>query len=172
MAIYMYFGGWCECSTEQPPSICVDCIQGYVGGGCTYTDKTGNLVQPEDCSPYDIGKVKYSCQLEARNADACFEIYQPVCGNDARDYPNSCFACMNEHVAFYFEGQCSEVLIDDKVYCRMDEDCACGVDIETGDCFYGNKNYVDTGRQCPDFCTGIAGNLAIECINNVCTQTS
>lgn len=171
LAFYLYFGGPYTCSTEQPPILCIDCVQGYIGGGCTYTDEYGNLVQP-DCIPYDMSKEKHNCQPESRDVDVCIEIYQPVCGNDAETYSNSCFACMNERVAFYFDGECSEVLINKEVYCRMDEDCACGVNNETGNCFYGNKNYVDTSQQCPDFCTGIGGNLVIDCINNRCTQIS
>jgi hypothetical protein len=59
---------------------------------------------------------------------------------------------------------------DTKTYCNSDDDCACGVYIETGDCFYGNKDYVDITEQCPDFCTGIAGNLKIKCVNSTCVQ--
>lgn len=55
-----------------------------------------------------------------------------------------------------------------KMYCQLDEDCACGVDRETGKCAIGNKRFIDTSRQCPDFCSGIAGNLRIKCINNIC----
>jgi len=55
-------------------------------------------------------------------------------------------------------------------YCEKDTDCACGVHIKTGNCFYGNKNYVNTEQQCPDFCTGIAYNLMIKCVNNECKQ--
>ncbi len=54
--------------------------------------------------------------------------------------------------------------------CSSDDDCACGKNINTGDCFYGNKNFVDTKQQCPDFCSGIAGNLVIKCVNNKCKQ--
>lgn len=57
-------------------------------------------------------------------------------------------------------------------YCEQDTDCVCGVHINTEDCFYGNKNYVNTKQQCPDFCTGITGTLRIECIDNECTQVS
>ena len=55
-------------------------------------------------------------------------------------------------------------------YCAKDTDCGCGVHITTGDCFYGNKKYVDESRQCPDFCSGIAGHLIIKCKNNECVQ--
>jgi len=58
-------------------------------------------------------------------------------------------------------------------WCQIDEDCVCGgIDMNTGDCFVGNRAYyetnVDTSRDCPDFCTGIAGHLATKCVNNVC----
>lgn len=55
-------------------------------------------------------------------------------------------------------------------YCGDDGDCACGRHIRTGNCFYGNADYVDTSRQCPDFCTGIAGHLRIGCVKNECKQ--
>ncbi len=58
-------------------------------------------------------------------------------------------------------------LIDEKS-CVSNEDCACGVHINTGDCFVGNKAYVNTEKQCPDFCTGIAGNLGTVCSNSKC----
>lgn len=58
-------------------------------------------------------------------------------------------------------------------YCEVDADCACGVHTgTTGNCFYGNKKYVNTLQQCPDFCTGIAGNLGIKCVDNGCEQVS
>ncbi|MFA6397634.1 MAG: hypothetical protein WDK96_02190 [Candidatus Paceibacterota bacterium] len=55
-------------------------------------------------------------------------------------------------------------------YCSKDLDCACGVNIETRSCFLGNKEYVDTSKQCPDFCSGYSGNLTIKCMNNLCKQ--
>lgn len=65
-------------------------------------------------------------------------------------------------------------LISDKEQksCNNDSDCACGVNIKTRNCFLGNKKYVDTTKQCPDFCGGIAGNLITKCINNLCKQVS
>ncbi|MEM4648014.1 MAG: hypothetical protein QXO12_01740 [Candidatus Pacearchaeota archaeon] len=56
-----------------------------------------------------------------------------------------------------------------KLFCQTDSDCACGIDKETGECAYGNKAYIDTSKQCPDFCTGIGGNLRVKCVNNLCT---
>jgi hypothetical protein len=54
--------------------------------------------------------------------------------------------------------------------CSTNDDCACGVSIKTGYCFFGNKNFVNTTFQCPDFCNGIAANLEIRCISNDCKQ--
>ena len=57
-------------------------------------------------------------------------------------------------------------------YCDSDTDCACGVHVNTRDCFVGNKRYVDTEKQCPDFCSGIGGNRVIKCISNECNSIS
>jgi len=59
----------------------------------------------------------------------------------------------------------------------MDKDCICGgVDIKTGSCFIGNKNYynlyVNKKAYCPDFCNGIANNLETMCIKNKCLTVS
>ncbi|MBI4176750.1 MAG: hypothetical protein HY516_00120 [Candidatus Aenigmarchaeota archaeon] len=55
-------------------------------------------------------------------------------------------------------------------FCSADSDCACGVNTRTKECFYGNEKYVDKNSQCPDFCSGIGGNLGIKCVKNECTQ--
>jgi hypothetical protein len=75
---------------------------------------------PPDCEfepcP-DENLTKNYCTQEQRNADACIEIYQPVCGwnNEniqcirypcAQTYSNSCFACIDENVAYWTEGEC------------------------------------------------------------------
>lgn len=57
-----------------------------------------------------------------------------------------------------------------KVYCKSDRDCVCGIDKETKACSYGNKKFIDTSEQCPDFCTGIDGDLTIKCISDRCVQ--
>ncbi|MBN2127269.1 MAG: alpha/beta fold hydrolase [Candidatus Diapherotrites archaeon] len=55
-------------------------------------------------------------------------------------------------------------------FCEKDLDCECGTHVISGECFYGNKVYVNSEKQCPDFCTGIAGNFEIKCIENTCVQ--
>lgn len=95
-------------------AVCIDCIPGSIGGGCTYVDDvTGDKVDPLGCFMFDSSREPVECSPDSRTADACIEIYQPVCGNDAREYPNSCFACMNENVIFYLEGECSDVVLVD-----------------------------------------------------------
>jgi hypothetical protein len=59
-------------------------------------------------------------------------------------------------------------LINPEKSCRTNYDCACGTHITTGDCFVGNKSFVNVEKQCPDFCTGIAGNFDTICMNNTC----
>jgi hypothetical protein len=54
--------------------------------------------------------------------------------------------------------------------CTTDADCACGTHKDTGACFYGNKEFVNVKRQCPDFCTGIAAMFEIKCVNKECKQ--
>jgi len=48
------------------------------------------------------------CEPENRNADACIEIYQPVCGMPINQtFSNSCFACIDESVMYHIGGECS-----------------------------------------------------------------
>jgi hypothetical protein len=63
-----------------------------------------------------------------------------------------------------------EAVPSSEIYCETDTDCACGVHTVTKDCFYGNVAFVDTTKQCPDFCTGIAAMFEIKCVNNECRQ--
>jgi len=71
-------------------------------------------------------------------------------------------------ISLFQQAQRSKIPADK--YCEKDADCACGVHIESGNCFYGNKNYVNVMQQCPDFCTGIHGRFVIKCIDNECKQ--
>ncbi|MFH0860899.1 MAG: hypothetical protein V1921_06825 [Candidatus Altiarchaeota archaeon] len=62
--------------------------------------------------------------------------------------------------------------MENETSCSNDIDCACGVHTDTGRCFYGNSRYVDVTRQCPDFCSGYAGNLRIKCVEGECVQVT
>jgi len=76
--------------------------------------RSGEKCEFEECP--SSGEVY--CEDEERGVGACIEIYQPVCGwNDpekiqcitypcASTYSNSCFACRNEGVLYYTEGEC------------------------------------------------------------------
>ena len=71
-----------------------------------------------DSPPANDDTVGTICPDESRNVDACIEIYQPVCGLTRIEcittpcdpipetYSNSCFACQNERVISYTEGEC------------------------------------------------------------------
>ena len=63
-----------------------------------------------------------------------------------------------------------EIIAENQKSCATDTDCACGKNKLTEECFYGNKNYVDVSKQCPDFCTGIAGFFEIKCVEKECRQ--
>ncbi len=52
-------------------------------------------------------KQKFYCKPEQRKAEACIEIYQPVCGYPLNEtFSNSCFACMDEQVEYHIQGEC------------------------------------------------------------------
>lgn len=79
------------------------------------------------------------------------------------------------------DGACAtvvEVAFDEKKSCERDADCICGgKDTATGECFIGNVAYYDSGKvdkeaYCPDFCTGIAGDLRTKCMAGQCAQVS
>lgn len=54
--------------------------------------------------------------------------------------------------------------------CQRDDECLCGIDRSTGACALGPASRVDSARQCPDFCGGIAGQLRVVCDHGRCTQ--
>ncbi len=68
--------------------------------------------------------------------------------------------------AYYY---CETIAVSDN-FCEQDTDCACGRHIKTGDCFIGHKQYVDISKQCPDFCSGFAGNRVTKCANKKCAS--
>jgi len=60
------------------------------------------------------------CSADSRLADACAEYYRPACGwwdpakiqcikyPCAANYGNECFACMDEKVLYWTEGNCPQ----------------------------------------------------------------
>ena len=47
------------------------------------------------------------CSSGSRNAQVCIDIYEPVCGYPvARTYSNSCVACSDANVGYYYSGGC------------------------------------------------------------------
>jgi hypothetical protein len=93
----------------------------------------------------------------------CNELCTDVCVPGTIDCGGSCTCDAGQCTAHY------EIKVTQSS-CAVDSDCACGRNLATGECFYGNKDYVNVSQQCPDYCTGIAANLEIKCINNTCTQ--
>ncbi|MEK6974458.1 MAG: hypothetical protein AABW41_04455 [Nanoarchaeota archaeon] len=84
---------------------------------------------------------------------------------------DSCVGNRNIVIPKCIDKKCSYINMD---YCKTDNDCICGgKDSMYGTCFVGNidfyNKYVNKTESCPDFCTGIAGNLQTKCINNVCS---
>ncbi len=50
---------------------------------------------------------KIYCIEAQRQADSCIEIYQPVCGfPSGQPFSNYCFACVNQTIEYYLEGEC------------------------------------------------------------------
>lgn len=71
------------------------------------------------CEEINISEEKNLCTSESRKADACIEIYKPICGwfNSsincikypcAQTYSNECFACINPSVEYWTDGMCPE----------------------------------------------------------------
>jgi hypothetical protein len=71
-----------------------------------------------ECPGGDTPKQSVMCTPEQREAEACIEIYAPVCAEQEvqcikapcdpvpTTYPNSCFACAEDRVISYTEGAC------------------------------------------------------------------
>jgi hypothetical protein len=47
------------------------------------------------------------CSVFSRDADICIQMYEPVCGYpQKKTYSNSCSACREKNVEYYFSGEC------------------------------------------------------------------
>ena len=40
-----------------------------------------------------------------KKVEVCITLYAPVC-NNGKEYSNSCFACIEEDVKYYYKGKC------------------------------------------------------------------
>ncbi|MBI2144720.1 hypothetical protein HYU18_00165 [Candidatus Woesearchaeota archaeon] len=76
---------------------------------------------PEDgAKPDEDGQAKHFCSPQSREAAACIQLYDPVCGwfdpekiqcvryPCAQTFSNSCFACMDEKVQYWTKGECKK----------------------------------------------------------------
>ncbi len=82
----------------------------------TTEDSIDQIISIAESAPTN-SKENY-CPPESRNAEACIQLYRPVCGffnpqkiqcikyPCANTYSNSCFACTNENVLYWTEGEC------------------------------------------------------------------
>jgi hypothetical protein len=83
----------------------------------SYVGRTGPNCEFAAC-PNQTDTATFTCSSEQRQAEACIEIYAPVCASKQVEcvttpcnpvpetYPNSCFACSDERVNSYTEGAC------------------------------------------------------------------
>jgi hypothetical protein len=100
---------------------CFGCTPGLEGLGLC-VDPSAEMELVEETESKYCGnqfEVLTYCSDESKMVDACIEIYQPVCGWSGPEiqclkypcasiYSNSCFACMDENVEYYTEGDCPE----------------------------------------------------------------
>ncbi len=81
-----------------------------------------------------------------------------VCEGDGCPCPETETSCPKD---------CKSTAIDRK-YCAADSDCACGRSVDSSQCLYGNKKYVDPSKKCPEYCNGTAGEFPLTCVANQC----
>ena len=108
------------------------------------------------CTIFIIIFTLLACDLIQDNTECDPVLCDMYCTNGFTTDENGCEIC-----------ECNEISKD---YCDSDEDCACGVDIDTGNCAIGHFNYINTAIICPDFCAGIHGGFIISFLDNRCIQ--
>lgn len=107
------------------------------------------------------------------------------CANKNKDTPH--IMCVGEWKYVGGEEECAYVCETkenmagatiDKDYCESDDDCGCGISLETADCYVGFRDYIQEGTFelpnnpgiCANYCYGELGNLEIKCVDNKCVQ--
>ena len=53
-----------------------------------------------------IIETETECTSDQKSAFVCFDLYEPVCGDDGVTYSNSCTACKAPAVSKYTTGSC------------------------------------------------------------------
>ncbi len=98
---------------KENKKICNDIYKNSIN-----TCKVEFKMQKDLCSLNKIKDNKNYCTNESRNAGACIDLYEPVCGwfNPSKiqcfrypcgqTYSNSCNACINPDVLFWTDGEC------------------------------------------------------------------
>jgi hypothetical protein len=56
----------------------------------------------------------------------------------------------------------------DEFYCESNDDCECGMSVETAECAIGNRDYLQNDELCNEFCGGELTQKEISCIENKC----
>ena len=109
------------CNVKNKPIVCTQdaklCPDGSSVGrippNCEFAECPATRENPTEGQ----GEENY-CTPEQKKADICIELYQPVCGwfdpkkiqciryPCAQTFSNSCFACADEKVLYWTEGEC------------------------------------------------------------------
>lgn len=84
----------------------------------SYVGRTGPDCEFAACPTEEPAQTTFTCTEEMKQAEACIEIYAPVCGlvdvqcittpcdPIPETFSNSCFACAQGNVSSYTEGAC------------------------------------------------------------------
>jgi eight-cysteine-cluster-containing protein len=157
----------CEKDQTCDTSDCLSCCPNSTGpcidlccGKCTEPPSQIECTTDADCT-YGAEWCEYGICVACDNSGAVCDLF---CSNGMIDPRNGCQPCTCNP---------DDVNCEDQTYsraCKEDGDCTCGINVITKECDYGIAECIDVLQQCPDFCTGIAGNLKIVCKDNQCVQ--
>jgi hypothetical protein len=126
-------------------------------------EKAMEIAQASECAMQ--GTLKQKAEYN-ENTKTWWIEFEP---NEPKEDCNPTCVVSEETKTAEINWRCTGLIIPE-LMCSTDSDCACGTKKDTRECFYGNKEFVNIEEQCPDFCSGIAGNFEIKCISNKCTQ--